>query len=81
MTQYGIVKNLACKCSKKNNGEFFIKDNRIMCAYCERSIYCKPPIVDVLEATCKCCKNAGVKSTFIVDFTGKYTCTWCGRTR
>ena len=81
MVTYGSIKGLACKCSKENNGEFFYKENKIVCAYCERSINCKPPILDVYEATCKCCSSSEVKSTFVVDSNGTYTCTYCGRTR
>ena len=81
MTAYGRLTGLACKCSKSNNGEFFIKDDRIVCAFCSREIRCTPPILDVYAATCKCCKSSDVKSTFVVDSEGVYTCTWCGSTR
>lgn len=81
MVILGQITGLACQCSKTNSGEFFYKENRIVCAYCGRSYPCTPPILDVYSATCQCCSSASVKTTFVVDSAGVYTCTWCGRTK
>jgi len=78
---HGSVTNLACKCSPKDNMDFLIKENRIVCAFCDREILCLPPILGVYRATCTCCNTPSVKSTFVLDSRGIYTCTWCGRAK
>jgi hypothetical protein len=77
----GSLANLACKCSAKDNVDFLIKADRIVCAFCDREIPCLPPILGVYRATCACCNSPSVKSTFVLDSRGLYVCTWCGRTR
>jgi hypothetical protein len=77
----GSLANLACKCSVKDNVDFLIKEDRIVCAFCDREIACLPPIVGIYRATCACCNSPSVKSTFVLDSRGIYTCTWCGRTK
>lgn len=77
----GSLSNLACKCSTKDNVDFLIKKDRIVCAFCDREISCLPPILGVYRATCACCNSPSVKSTFVLDSRGIYVCTWCGRTR
>jgi hypothetical protein len=80
-TSRGSLANLACKCSSKDNMDFLIKADRIVCAFCDREILCLPPILGVYKATCACCNSPSVKSTFVLDSRGLYVCTWCGRTR
>ena len=77
----GSLANLACKCSLKDNMDFLIKEDRIVCAFCDREVFCLPPIVGVYKATCGCCSSPSVKSTFVLDSRGLYICTWCGRTK
>jgi len=77
----GSLANLACKCSSKDNVDFLIKEDRIVCAFCDREIICLPPILGVYRATCACCSSPSVKSTFVLDSRGIYVCTWCGRTK
>ncbi len=77
----GSLANLACKCSLKDDMDFLIKEDRIVCAFCDREILCVPPILRVYKATCSCCNSPSVKSTFVLDSRGLYTCTWCGRTK
>jgi hypothetical protein len=77
----GRVARLACKCSPKNDMDFLIKTDRIVCAFCGREVFCLPPLLGVYVATCGCCSSASIKSTFILDSRGIYICTWCGRTR
>jgi hypothetical protein len=78
---HGSISNLACKCSSKDTADFLIKKDRIVCAFCDREIFCLPPILGVYKATCSCCTSSSVKSTFVLDSRGIYTCTWCGRTK
>jgi hypothetical protein len=78
---YGTLGRLACKCSTKNDMDFLIKKDKIICASCGHEILCLPPLVGVYAATCNCCASISVKSTFVLDARGIYTCTWCGRTR
>jgi hypothetical protein len=78
---YGTLGRLACKCSTKNDMDFQIKKDKIICASCGHEILCLPPLVGVYAATCNCCASISVKSTFVLDARGIYTCTWCGRTR
>jgi hypothetical protein len=61
--------------------DFLIKDDRIVCASCGREIRCVPPLKGVFTATCGCCISTEVKTTFVLDAKGVYTCTWCGRSR
>src|SRR5271156_2844359 len=77
----GTLPRLACKCSTKNDADFLIKKDRIVCASCGRQVLCLPPLVGVYMAACDCCASVAVKSTFVLDSQGTYTCTWCGRTR
>ena len=77
----GSLKKLACKCSPKNDVDFLIKEDRIVCSFCGREILCTLPVLGVYSATCSCCSSPSVKSTFILDSRGLYICTWCGRTR
>jgi hypothetical protein len=77
----GSLTHLACKCSAKDNIDFLIKEDRIVCAFCGREILCLPPIIGVYKATCACCNSPSVKSTFVLDSRGLYICTWCGRTK
>ncbi|MGO8836158.1 MAG: hypothetical protein ACLQAH_17520 [Limisphaerales bacterium] len=78
---HGSLTGLACKCSEKDNMDFLIKEDRIVCAFCGREIVCLPPIVGVYKATCACCNSPSVKSTFVLDSRGFYICTWCGRAK
>jgi len=78
---HGSLTNLACKCSIKDTADFLIKKDRIVCAFCDREIVCLPPILGVYKATCSCCSSFSIKSTFVLDSRGLYTCTWCGRTK
>ena len=78
---FGSLTGLACKCSDKDNVDFLIKTDRIICAFCGRELVCLPPIVGVYKATCACCNSPSIKSTFVLDSRGLYTCTWCGRTK
>ena len=78
---HGSLTGLACKCSDKDNVDFLIKEDRVICAFCGREIGCLPPIIGVYRATCACCNSPSVKSTFVLDSRGIYTCTWCGRTK
>src|SRR6267378_3381281 len=78
---YGSVGRLACKCSPKNDADFLIKADRIICASCGREVSCIPPLVGVFVATCNCCVSPSIKSTFVLDARGIYTCTWCGKSR
>src|SRR5271170_7450443 len=78
---FGTLAKLACKCSEKNDVDFLIKKDRIVCASCGRQVLCIPPLVGVYMAACDCCASAAIKSTFVLDSQGTYTCTWCGRTR
>src|SRR5450432_1815125 len=77
----GSLSKLACKCSTKDDADFLIKEDRIICASCGQQIVCMPPVLGVYKATCSCCNSASVKSTFVLDSRGIYTCTWCSRTR
>jgi hypothetical protein len=77
----GTLGSLACKCSPDNDMDFLIKQDRIVCASCGNEILCLPPLVGVCHATCNCCVSISVKSTFVLDSRGIYTCTWCGRAR
>jgi len=77
----GTLGKLACRCSQKNDMDFLIKQDRIVCASCGNEIVCLPPLVGVYQASCNCCFSTAVKSTFVLDARGIYTCTWCGRTR
>jgi len=78
---FGTLAKLACKCSVKNDVDFLIKKDRIVCASCGRQVLCAPPLIGIYMAACDCCASAAVKSTFVLDTDGIYTCTWCGRTR
>jgi hypothetical protein len=78
---FGTLGKLACKCSVKNDMDFLIKTDKIICASCGNEVVCLPPLVGVFYATCNCCASAFIKSTFVLDSRGIYTCTWCGRTR
>ncbi len=78
---YGTLGKLACKCSIKNDVDFLIKKDKIVCASCGNEVSCLPPLVGVFHATCNCCASALIKSTFVLDSRGIYTCTWCGRLR
>src|SRR5271157_1834276 len=53
----GSLTNLACKCSSKDNVDFLIKQDRIVCAFCDREIICLPPILGVYRASCACCSS------------------------
>jgi hypothetical protein len=77
----GTLANLACKCSAKENVDFLIKEDRIICAFCDREILCMPPIIGIYKATCGCCASPSVKSTFVLDSRGIYICTWCGQAK
>ena len=77
----GSLPKLACKCSTKDDIDFLIKKDRIICAFCGREVSCAPPLLGIFKATCSCCSSASIKSTFVLDSQGIYTCTWCGRTR
>ena len=78
---HGRIAKLACKCSAGNDMDFLIKTDRIVCAFCGREVLCLPPLVGVYVATCGCCASTSVKSTFVLDARGIYTCTWCGCSR
>jgi len=78
---HGSLTHLACKCSAKDTADFLIKKDRIVCAFCDREIFCLPPILGVFKATCSCCSSFSIKSTFVLDSRGLYVCTWCGRTK
>ena len=78
---YGTLGRLACKCSAKNDVDFLIKKDRIICASCGAEVLCLPPLIGVYVATCNCCASPSIKSTFVLDARGIYTCTWCSRTR
>ena len=78
---HGSLANLACKCSVKDNMDFLIKQDRIICANCDREIMCLPPILGIYKATCGCCASPSIKSTFVLDSRGFYVCTWCGRAK
>lgn len=77
----GTMGSLACKCSSENDMDFLIKQDRIVCASCGNEVPCLPPMVGIYHASCNCCVSVAVKSTFVLDSRGVYTCTWCGRTR
>jgi hypothetical protein len=77
----GTLSGLACKCLDHEFTDFLVKHDRIVCASCGREIRCSPPILGVFSATCGCCISTDVKTTFVLDSKGVYTCTWCGRTR
>lgn len=78
---YGTVGKLACKCSTRNDMDFLIKKDKIVCAACGNEIICLPPLVGVYIATCRCCASISIKSTFVLDSRGIYTCSWCGQVR
>ena len=77
----GIFSGLACKCLKDGVTDFLLKEDRIVCASCGREVKCTPPIVGMFKATCGCCISTDIKTTFVLDSKGVYTCTWCGRSR
>src|ERR1700733_3638921 len=77
----GSLASLACKCSTKDNADYLIKEDRIVCAFCGREVFCVPPIMGVFKATCSCCSSPSIKTTFVLDSRGIYSCTWCSRTR
>ena len=77
----GTLGSLACKCSTKNDVDFLIKKDKIICSSCGSEVSCFPPLIGVYQATCNCCVSVSIKSTFVLDSRGIYTCTWCGRTR
>jgi hypothetical protein len=79
--QGGTVAGLACKCSPTDDRDFLVKRDRVLCASCGREVKCTPPIKGVFKAVCECCSSPSVKSTFVLDASGTYVCTWCGRTR
>lgn len=79
--QYGTITKLACKCSTDDNNDFLIKKDRIVCAACGKEVLCLPPILGVFKASCACCSNPSIKTTFVLDSKGAYVCTWCGVTR
>lgn len=76
--QYGAVTRVACKCSPDDDADFLIKSDRIVCAACGKEIFCTPPLLGVFKATCACCCTHSIKTTFILDSSGAYVCTWCG---
>ena len=76
----GILTDLACKCSPDDSADFLVKKDRIVCAACAREVQCLPPVLGVVKATCACC-IAPNKSTFVLDSSGNYVCTWCGVSR
>jgi hypothetical protein len=78
---YGIVAKVACKCSPEDDADFLIKTDRIVCGACGKEILCAPPLLGVFKATCACCCTHSIKTTFILDSTGAYVCTWCGARR
>lgn len=78
---HGTLGKLACKCSTKNDVDFLIKKDRIVCACCGREVLCLPPLMGVYVASCNCCASGAIKSTFVLDSRGIYTCTWCGVAR
>jgi len=78
---HGTISGLACKCSTKNDMDFLIKENRIVCGCCGREISVLPPLLGIYKAVCSCCASPSVKTTFVLDTRGIYTCTWCGQTR
>jgi hypothetical protein len=77
----GTLSGLACKCLEDGFTDFLIKDECIVCACCGRVIKCVPPIKGIYSATCGCCISTEIKTTFVLDSKGVYTCTWCGRSR
>ena len=77
----GTISGLSCKCLEHEFTDFLIKDDRIVCACCGREVRCVPPIKGVFTATCGCCISTDVKTTFVLDSAGVYTCSWCGRSR
>lgn len=77
----GTVSGLACKCSPADDRDFLVKGDRLVCATCGREVACAPPIRGVFKAACECCTSPSIKTTFVLDVTGTYVCTWCGRTR
>src|SRR5580698_651904 len=62
---FGTLGKLACKCSVKNDMDFLIKKDMVVCASCGSEIACVPPLVGVFYATCNCCASAFIKSTFV----------------
>jgi hypothetical protein len=78
---HGTVGRLACKCSSKNDVDFLVKKDTIVCSSCGNEVACFPPLIGVYQATCSCCVSAAIKSTFVLDSRGVYTCTWCGRAK
>jgi len=78
---HGRIARMACKCSTKNDMDFLIKTDRIVCAFCGREVFCQPPLLGVYVAACGCCSSPSIKSTFVLDSRGIYICTWCGRSR
>ena len=78
---HGIISGLACKCSNKNDMDFLIKQNHIICGNCGREVAVLPPLLGIFKAVCSCCASPSVKTTFVLDTRGIYTCTWCGQTR
>lgn len=77
----GTISGLACKCSTKNDMDFLIKQNHIICGNCGREVAVLPPLLGIFKAVCSCCASPSVKTTFVLDTRGIYTCTWCGQTR
>ena len=77
----GTLGKLACKCSANDNADFLIKKDRIVCAACGNQVLCTPPLLGVFTASCNCCASSSIKSTFILDSRGIYTCSWCGVSR
>ena len=77
----GTLSGLACKCIENEKTDFLLKEDRIVCASCGREVLCSPPVRGVYEATCGCCISTDIKTTFVLDAKGNYTCTWCGGSR
>ena len=77
----GVILKLACKCSPRDDADYLIKNDKLVCAGCGSRILCHPPILGVFKATCNCCISSETKSTFILDSKGNYVCTWCGLSR
>jgi hypothetical protein len=78
---HGTVGKLACKCTHKDDADFLIKKDRIVCAACAQEIRCTPPLMGIYKATCACCSSPSIKTTFVLDSSGAYVCTWCGAVR
>lgn len=79
MITFGHIGPASCQCSKGVDAMWFIKDDRVVCSYCDRSRTMSMPPQGVMKMPCQC--SAGDEATWFVTANGNYICSYCERTR